>query len=218
MNCKYCNKLCKNNNSLRNHERLCPSNKDRNYISYTSGKRGHNAWNKGLTKETDDRVKRHSQSIIGNTNIGRCSDPLKEQERKRKLSIAAKNQGFGGYNENAGHSQKYKHLDSFGNEVCLQSSYELTVAKILDEQKIKWIRPKHLKYGNKKYFPDFYLIDYDVYLDPKNSYLISKDTLKIQKVIEENSVDIRVISSNDFVKLKASVAEWLGTRPIIVST
>lgn len=36
--CRYCGKQCKSLNSLTNHERLCPKNPDRVYISYTKGK------------------------------------------------------------------------------------------------------------------------------------------------------------------------------------
>jgi hypothetical protein len=39
MNCKFCEKPCKNNNSLRNHERLCKKNPNKqevvsNFIEY----------------------------------------------------------------------------------------------------------------------------------------------------------------------------------------
>lgn len=37
--CKFCNKECKNDNSLRNHERLCKQNPDRDLTPY---ERGHN--------------------------------------------------------------------------------------------------------------------------------------------------------------------------------
>ena len=60
MNCKFCGKECKNLNSLKNHERLCPKNPDRVYVSHTLGKP---AWNKGLTKETDSRVLKNSKSL-----------------------------------------------------------------------------------------------------------------------------------------------------------
>lgn len=51
--CKFCGKSCKNENSQMNHERLCPKNPDRKYVSHTIGRK---AWNKGLTKSTDERV------------------------------------------------------------------------------------------------------------------------------------------------------------------
>lgn len=45
--CKYCGKLCKNKNSLAQHECRCSKNPD---------KIDTEAWNKGSTKETDIRV------------------------------------------------------------------------------------------------------------------------------------------------------------------
>ena len=58
--CKFCNKECKNLNSLHNHERLCPHNPDRKYVSHTKGK---TPWNKGLTKETDKRVAENAKGV-----------------------------------------------------------------------------------------------------------------------------------------------------------
>ena len=60
--CKYCGKICKNSNSLRNHERLCKLNPNRQIMSYNNLENYNNnnvcrkAWNKGLTKETDVRI------------------------------------------------------------------------------------------------------------------------------------------------------------------
>ena len=62
--CKYCGKECKNLNSLHNHERLCKLNPNRQespWVKYNLTKG--NVWNKGLTKETDDRVKRQGQTF-----------------------------------------------------------------------------------------------------------------------------------------------------------
>ena len=35
--CRFCKKECKNDNSLRNHERLCKLNPDRQLTSYEKG-------------------------------------------------------------------------------------------------------------------------------------------------------------------------------------
>lgn len=56
--CRFCNKLCKNDNSLRNHERLCKQNPDR----ATSNLSNRN-WAKGLTKETDERILKQSNAL-----------------------------------------------------------------------------------------------------------------------------------------------------------
>lgn len=66
--CRYCGKECKNANSLRNHERLCKSNPNHqisNFVAYnkqcTDSVR--TIWNKGLTKETDKRLKRRGEKL-----------------------------------------------------------------------------------------------------------------------------------------------------------
>lgn len=150
-------------------------------------------WNKGLTKETNDSVKKQAETMKEGYKTGRITytpiDP-------KILSENAKKQQFGGYRENAGRSKKFKYKDSFGREVCLQSTYELKCAEILDRMNIRWIRPKHLKYGEKRYFPDFYLVDYDLYLDPKNDFLAKKDESKIQQVQEQNEVRVVILTEN----------------------
>lgn len=191
--CQYCSKECKNTNSLKNHERLCPKNENRNYVSHTLGKP---AWNKGKTKESDTIVAQYASSIKENYSSGKISLGGAALWTKEQRSAAAKAQGFGGYRPNAGHSQKYMVTDSFGNQVTLQSSYELECSKILDRLNIKWIRPKSLKYDGKRYFPDFYLPECNLYLDPKNDYLAKQDAKKIACVREQNSVEVIILTKD----------------------
>ena len=47
-----------------------------------------------------------------------------------------------------------------------------------------------------RYYADFYLKDYDVYLDTKNDYLIQKDKDKIRRVEEQNKKTIMVLDRN----------------------
>jgi predicted nucleic acid-binding Zn ribbon protein len=95
------------------------------------------------------------------------------------------------------------------NGIKLGSSYELKVAISLDENNILWIKPKPLKYLDpngkfRQYFPDFFLPDYNVYLDPKNDFLINsinpyhgfKDTDKILWVEEYNKIKVLVLNKN----------------------
>lgn len=65
--------------------------------------------------------------------------------------------------------------------VKLDSSWELALAKRLDELEIEWIRPRPIRWIDKdgvghNYFGDFYLPEHDLYLDPKNPHAI-----KVQK-------------------------------------
>lgn len=56
-----------------------------------------------------------------------------------------------------------------------------------------------------RYYPDFYLPEYNVYLDPKNDYLINNksvrfgitDTKKIKLVCEQNEIRIVILDKNN---------------------
>jgi hypothetical protein len=100
----------------------------------------------------------------------------------------------GGYRDGAGRGKKIRVLDSFGTEVCLQSTHELRVAELLNERKLLWKRDGCFEYDGRKYFPDFHLIESDIYLDVKNDYLIKVDAEKIRKVREQNAIDLRVFT------------------------
>jgi hypothetical protein len=94
------------------------------------------------------------------------------------------------------------------NGVMLDSTWELELAQRLDEQNIRWERPKPIRWSDSEgilhnYFPDFFLPDYNLYLDPKNphAYNVQKkkiDQLKKQLtnlVILTNIEDIRTFTA-----------------------
>lgn len=196
LNCIYCGKLCKNKNSLAQHECRCKQNPNKIIISSI-------AWNKGLSKETDSRVQKNADSICKAWADGKYTNAkwsheshAHSYETKLKLREVAINRGLGGHT----YIKSYEY-----NGIYFDSSWEIEVAKSLDDNNIKWIRPDRLFYKdneNKKryYFPDFYLVDYDVYLDPKNDYLLNNphsghnysDKEKINWVMQQN--DCRIIT------------------------
>ena len=75
--------------------------------------------------------------------------------------------------------------------------------------KIVWERPSRFSYhleGILHYYtPDFYLPEYNVYLDPKNDFLINnvnpslgyKDIDKIIQVEKENAIKIIVLNKEE---------------------
>lgn len=88
-------------------------------------------------------------------------------------------------------------------EIILESSWELQIAELLDLQNINWIRPEPMTWNDGQkdhlYFPDFYLIDYDLYLDPKNPYCMQKDKLKMAVIEEKINIiygDLKLIKSS----------------------
>lgn len=121
-------------------------------------------------------------------------------EEKLLLSIHARKNGLGGW-----HSSK----SFLYNGVKLDSTYEVTFAQNLDENKIKWERPKPLLWKlddvEHRYYPDFFLPDYGVYVDTKNDYLINHinprfgitDLEKIKLVESQNNVKVFVLDKNN---------------------
>lgn len=83
--------------------------------------------------------------------------------------------------------------------VLLDSSWELTLAKRLDQLGIVWTRPDPLKWIDEfgvshNYFPDFYLPDYDLYLDPKNPHAAKVQKNKLTLLLRQYN-NIHIISS-----------------------
>lgn len=121
-------------------------------------------------------------------------------ETRNKLSEKAKQTEFWKY--------KRKRIIEYKG-YKFDSSYEIEVAKSLDENNIKWEKPKSFIYhfNNKEhiYTADFYLPDFNIYLDPKNDFLIEninpgtgyKDIDKIKQVELENNIKVFVLDKNN---------------------
>jgi hypothetical protein len=74
------------------------------------------------------------------------------------------------------------------------SGWEVIVAKWLNEHSISWLRPTDaiVWYDQKgkphKYFADFYLPEFNLYLDPKNRIVVEKQQEKLDALV--GSVDL----------------------------
>lgn len=76
------------------------------------------------------------------------------------------------------------------NGIMLDSSWELELAKRLDELKIAWIRPDPISWVDDagvyhNYFPDFYLTEHDLFLDPKNPQAIKVQQKKLNCLLKQ---------------------------------
>jgi hypothetical protein len=188
--CPFCGLEKESKAGASSHSRLCSENPDRRT---TFTKTGLPAWNRGKTKDTDSRLTAMGE-IISLKLSGKPRASLTD-DRKRRLSESARERGFGGVTQ----SRWIKY-----NGKTLGSSYELRVAQSLDENDVKWTTCSRIRYidpngKTRTYTPDFYLPEYDVYLDPKNDFLLSNinprlgfsDREKIALV--EKQTGIRVI-------------------------
>ena len=79
--------------------------------------------------------------------------------------------------------------------MILESSWEYDLAQWLDQKNIVWERPSYIKWFDKKnkkqrlYYPDFYLTEHNLYLDPKNPTSLKLEIDKMTSV--EKLISIR---------------------------
>ena len=102
------------------------------------------------------------------------------------------------------HTQRVKIQNIHNIEFTLESSYELIVAQDLNRHQILWIRPSYVWYNDhdgqcRRYYPDFYLPEYDVYLDPKNDHLIRVDSDKVYQASTQNNIRIFVLNKDQLL-------------------
>lgn len=88
------------------------------------------------------------------------------------------------------------------NGILLESSWELSLAKRLDELKVKWIRPEPIPWIDNEgvthnYFPDFYLPEYDIYLDPKNPQARKVQQKKLEKLLTQYDNIIIILTKKE---------------------
>ena len=208
--CKFCDKKLPTRIGLIAHESCCKLNPNRKLTAYEihgtlcKGEQ-HKSWNRGLTKETDERVRKNAETL----KLRYASGELKgsftgrhhTEETKMKLRKIAIDNKLGGH--------PYKKTFIY-KDVVLDSSLELAMAIKLDELNINWKRCDRFPYKDltgkeHTYTPDFYLIDYDIYLDTKNDYLINnvnpalgyKDSDKIDWVCKQNGIKVFIIAENE---------------------
>ena len=122
-------------------------------------------------------------SMSKRTNVGKAHSIESEIQRRKKISITIRNNpNGGGLREGSGRGKKLWYESPIAGLVYIRSSYELEYVKFLDKNNIKW-KPNHKKFpyifNNKtrNYYPDFYLIDSQEYIEIKG-YKTDKDLAK----------------------------------------
>ena len=204
--CRYCGRICKNDNSLRNHERLCKENPDRqilvsNFIKwneYRSRKHLQKVSNQYLkAKETGDIY------LVSDETRKRISDSAKgrvhTEEHKERLSKIMK--GIAKDNPNYSFSKNKYFKKEIIDGFRMDSSWESIFANYLNQHNIKWIKnKKSFRYifenEEHSYYPDFYLEDFNLYIEIKGRET-EKDKAKYKSV-----KDLIVLKQNDIKKIK----------------
>lgn len=150
--------------------------------SSTKFKKGCTPWNKGIP--CDDEVKKVISSKLKGRKWKASSAEVEENRRKKISETMKSNPKAGGLREGSGRGLKEWYESKFAGRVYLRSTYESRYARWLDENNIKWVQPKegfdYTFQGNThKYYPDFYLIEENVYVEVKG-YKTKRDIAKWQ--------------------------------------
>lgn len=212
--CKYCGKECKNKNSLAQHEIRCKENPNKisftsNFIKYNNTPhKGTNQFIKakelGLSIPTFSKETREKQ---GKAWLGKKHT----NEEKQKISNGIQKAILE-------HPESYSGLNSKAkkevyNGIKFDSSWEVDVAKYLDKNNIKWERVKtgfKYLYENKyhHYYPDFYLIDLNYYIEVKGYQRdINKDLCKWNTI--NNLIIIKCKEINDIKRDKYNIYDYI---------
>lgn len=214
--CQYCGKECKNQNSLRQHEIRCKSNPNKisvisNFSVYNNYRKHHNI--PGTNQFTKARqlglqiptVTQETRNKISAANKVRLPIYWENEENRKRASLCMKAvvkahpESYSGSNVNG----RTPVIDYKG--IKLNGSWEVLVAKMLDEYNIQWIRPTNpFKYewnnNTHYYYPDFYLPEYDKYIEVKG-YERERDKCKYKSVpnlIVIKRKEIELIKKNIF--------------------
>ena len=200
---EFCSKSCSNRSRKRTEESKQRTRDSVNYFFQTE--KGLIARKKisELAKKqicTEETKKKISESVkasntpeVREAKRQRMTGTRASPEKRAKMSRIAKDRNFGGHTS----KKRIYFQKKSGEEVYLQSSYEIRFAEILECLDIDWERPDPLIWfdesGNDhKYYPDFKIGN--IYIDTKNDYLIVKDQAKVEAVRTQNKIDLRIVS------------------------
>lgn len=191
LNCKFCNKDCKSLNSFKNHERLCPHNPDRKYVSHTKGK---TPWNKGLTKETDERVAENAKGV-SNTLKGRPSSVVWTDEMRKAKSDWRKqlHKDFPEMHPNrrlAGNRKKMSYPEKVAYDYLTRYNIVFEHNKKID-----------------KYYPDFLIGKLIVEIDGAQWHDKEKDKIRDEIISSYGYQIVRILSTEN---IEERLSEILG--------
>lgn len=199
MECLYCNKKCKNKNSLIQHQVRCKLNENKikiisNYILYNKKikngdiiKNNTNQFTKAKNSNAPiPIVTEKTRKKLSNINKNKkWSEERKEEHSKIMIETAIKYPLSYSAQNVCGRTKLYEAIDSYGNKTKLNGKWEQLVVQFLIENNIKWTNIIHEKFiyfwntKNRIYYPDFYLPDLNKYIEVKG-YERERDLYKWQ--------------------------------------
>lgn len=197
--CNFCGKTFKKQ-GIKTHIWRCHTNEGKVFDPNRDYKNGMRvAWNKGLTKETDNRIKNASEKYKRNYKNGllkshKIYNKCKTKEYRERKSLIMRQAVLDNPDSYNGHYNRGFVKEYIYNGIKLLGSWELKFAVWCDKNNIKWIKNKdQFKYildGKEHiYFPDFYLLDTNEYIEIKG-FETDRDTLKWSQFPKDKKLKI----------------------------
>lgn len=124
-------------------------------------------------------------------------------EKRHPRTRYTENNGWNGWNG--------KNIEYNGN--WYQSNLEVEVAKILEELKLNFNSHVYLPLGDKKYYPDFYLPSYNLYIECAG--MLDRGFYRVKFINKINdysmyNINFLVVSSDTFNNFLDSLKERLS--------
>lgn len=124
----------------------------------------------------------------------------KYAEKCKKHSIQIKKRYEQGWLPKAGRCKKIEYNSQIAGIITVDGTWELLVAKFLDTTGLQWDRntrrfPYYFENVERNYTPDFYVKDFDVYIEVKG-YKTLKDTAKWEQfknkllILQKNEIEL----------------------------
>lgn len=138
-----------------------PNNNKKNNLKNWNEERSQgivDSWNKGLSIETHPEL---ADKLSSSAETREKLSKINKQKPQGAVKLWLEGKPVKG-------RKIYYYTMKDDTEIILDSSWEVQLAKSMDYFNVLWERPKLMRLlDGRSYTPDFYLVDFDVYLDPK---------------------------------------------------
>ena len=204
--CQYCKEEYSRQYKYRNVAKFC--SKECSIKAHSGSGNpmyGRTAWTKTDRPDIVEKIiaTMHAEKVnIGDSNgmknpeaRARMSKTRREKvtsslEYREKSSVRMREAWANGKYDQAkvGTCKWFRHIKPDGSEIKVQGSWEKAYAEWLDLNHIQYeAHPYRLKYIDDKgklrsYFPDFLLLEKQIYIDVKNPYYVTKHASKIEAI------------------------------------
>ena len=209
MNCEFCDRFCKNINSLRQHSNRCKSNPNRIDMSGANnpnfGRNGGNQYTKAERLGIPYVLSETAHANMSKAQRGfKWSDEQRARHRSKMQKVVKDNPDSYSASNVSGRVKTYEF-----NGMKFKGTWELKLANALSKNGIKYtnkITPIEYTWENstRLYFPDFYLEDYDLYIEVKG-YQRDRD-LEKWKVLD----NLLVLKAKDIANLEQVIENILA--------